>query len=99
MSLIIIIGIALRFILKYVVTKMFLVLGLGFVTYTGIGSLVDNLENALLSQYSSLDSDMWNMVSLCGIDVMIMIIFLILTLSLTIKGMVAGAKMLTSLGR
>jgi len=99
MSLIIILGVALRYVLKYAVTKTLLVLGLGFVTYTGVGSLVDQLETALMNQYGQLTSDLWNVMSLCGIDVVITILISTLTLSMTIKGMVAGAKILTNLGR
>jgi len=99
MPLVIMLGVAVQYILKYAVTKIMLVLGLGFVTYTGIGSLVDNLETALLNHYGSMSADVWNMATLCGLDVSLTILVSALALSLQIKGMVAGAKILSNIGR
>ena len=99
MPLIILFGIAARFLTKYIVTKAMLVLGLGFVTYTGIGSLVDNIETQILSQYSGLPANVWAMASLCGLDVAITIVISAMALSLQIKLITAGAKLLTRMGR
>lgn len=99
MPLVIAIGVACQYIIKYAITKVLLVLGLGFVSYLGVDSLVDNIEAQLMSNYGSLESTMWNMASLCGLDVSITILVSALALSLQIKMIVAGAKFLTRLGR
>ena len=99
MPLIILFGIAARFLTKYIVTKAMLVLGLGFVSYTGVDLLVDNIEAQLLSQYSGLPANVWAMASLCGLDVAITIVVSAMALSLQIRLISAGAKMLTRLGR
>lgn len=98
-ALIILFGGVARVLVKYVITKALLVLGLGFVTYLGIDTLVSNIETQVLSNYGSLSADIWNMVTLCGLDVSVTIILSALALSLQIKVVVAGAKMLTNVGR
>jgi len=99
MPLLIVLGVAARFLVKYIITKTLLVLGLGFVTYLGIDVLVDNIEAQLLSQFGGLPADIWNMASMAGLDVAITIIISAMALSLQIRLISAGAKMLTSIGR
>ena len=98
-ALVVMLGIAARFLVKYIVTKTLLLLGLGFVSYLGVSTLVDEFETLILANYGSLESSMWQMASLCGLDVSITIVISALALSMQIKIVVAGAKMLTSIGR
>ena len=99
MPLVLLLGVAASFLTRYMVTKAMLLLGLGFVTYTGIGALVDNIEAQILANYAGMESTMWAMASLCGLDVSITIVISALALSLQIKLIVAGAKMFTRIGR
>ena len=99
MWLVAILGVAARYLTKYVVTKGMLVLGLGFVTYTGVQTFVDNLETELMAQFNGLPADAFNLAAMCGIDVAITIIISALVMSITIRGISTGARMLTSIGR
>jgi len=50
-------GVAASFLTRYIVTKVMLATGLGFVTYLGVDTLVDVLEAQLLSSYGSLPNN------------------------------------------
>lgn len=99
MWLVMALGVAARFLTKYIITKALLVLGLGFVSYQGVGALVDNLEAALISEFNTLPGVVYEIAALCGVDVAITIVISTLTVSMTIRGVSAGAKILTTVGR
>jgi len=99
MPFLIMLGVAASFLTRYIVTKVMLAVGLGFVTYLGVDTLVDVLETQLLTSYGNLPAYAWQMASLCGLDIAITILVSTLALSMQIKMIVAGAKILTNIGR
>lgn len=99
MPLLIVIGVAARFLLKYMVTKAMLVLGLGFVSYLGVDTMVEQIESYIMTQYSGLPADAYAFASLAGLDVAVTIIISTLLLSMQIKLLSAGTKLLTRVGR
>jgi hypothetical protein len=99
MWLVAIIGVAIRFLVKYLITKSLLYLGFGFLAYTGIETLMDQLESQVMGAYASLPSMVWQIVSLCGLDVAITIILSALAMVLQVRVLGKAGALLVNLGR
>ena len=58
----------LAFLLPWIVQKIVVLLGMGVVTYTGAGILVDTLKVFVLEQYESLPANMFKILVMMGVD-------------------------------
>lgn len=92
------IGIAVSILIRYIIVKIMLLVGLAFISYIGIDTLVDNFEVQIMSNYSAMPSIIWQVATLTGLDVAITIMLSALVLVLQIKLLKAGTKMLVRIG-
>lgn len=90
MPLVIALAVAVRWLLKYTITKSLLFIGLGYVTYLGIDVVFENAEAAVWMSLDGLPAEAFSYALLCGIDVYISLVFSAFTTGLLVRGISAG---------
>jgi hypothetical protein len=92
MQMILILAAAAGFMLRFVVTKTLLILGLSYVTYLGIDLLFTEAEEAVFYHLGGLPAAALNYALMTGIDVYLTLTFSAMTAAVLIKGIGAGVK-------
>ena len=92
MPLVAVLATAARWLLKYMITKAMVMLGIGYVSFTGIDALFTTIENEIWNSYNSLPGDIWSLVTLCGFDVYISVVLSAFSAYMVIKGLQAGVR-------
>jgi hypothetical protein len=92
MQFILLLTAAAAFMLRYVVTKTLLILGLSYVTYLGIDILFTEAEQAVFDNLGGLPAAALNYALMTGIDVYLTLTFSAMTAAVVIKGISAGVK-------
>jgi hypothetical protein len=92
MPILLILTAAAAFMLRFVVTKTLLILGLTYVTYLGIDLVFTTAEEAVFDNLGGLPAAALNYALMTGIDVYLTLTFSAMTAAMTIKGISAGVK-------
>jgi hypothetical protein len=85
-------GVGIKLLMAYAVTRLFLALGLAYVTYQGLDTLLSNIQSQIQSDYGSLSASVFAIISMCGADKAISIIFSAIAIRMVYNGVVGGAK-------
>lgn len=89
-----VLAIAARWLIRYIVVKAMTVLGLGFVSFIGVDALFDYIESEIAGQLAGMPGDIYQLVAMCGFIDYVSILTGAFVGVVTIKGMMAGARML-----
>ncbi len=84
-------------IVKFLVGRIIIALGIGFVSYVGIDLLLDQAKGYILSMYTGLPTDMLAILGIMHVDEAINIIISSIAAKLIVSGLCAagGIKKLT----
>ncbi|KAA9131968.1 DUF2523 domain-containing protein [Marinihelvus fidelis] len=92
MPLVTVLAIAARWLLKYIITKSLIFLGIAYVAFTGLGDMIDRTEQVIYANLAGLPADVFNMAMLCGFGEYVTITLSSFAGYLTLKGMRNGVK-------
>jgi len=90
--LVAIFGVAIKYLAAYAVARIFLALGLSYVVYQGMDTLMTNAQANITSQFGALGGSIYQIAAMCGVDVAITILFSAIAVKLLINGFSGGAK-------
>lgn len=82
------------FVLPWVIEKVLILLGIGFVSYQGFDFIIDRLSDFIFSRFDNLLSDLYAILVILKLDVGIAILFAAMSIALSIKLMTAGSKLI-----
>lgn len=82
------------FALPWVIEKVLILLGIGFVSYQGFDFILDQLSDFIFSRFDNLVSDLYSILVILKLDVGIAILFSAMSIALSIKLMAAGSKLI-----
>lgn len=78
-------GILLRIAIPYIIAKVFILLGLGFVTYTGIDFVLQALRDAAMTAIVNIPPEIVGLIGLTRIDVAVNIVLSALAIKTSIS--------------
>lgn len=85
-------GAGIKFLMAYAITRFLLAIGLSYVTYQGMDTLIDNMRSEIEGTYAALASATYDILSMMGADVAISILFSAIAVRLLLVGFSAGVK-------
>lgn len=85
-------GAGIKILAAYAVTRVLLALGLSYVVYQGMDTLLDMLQGSVEGYYGGLPAIIHSVITLSGADVAISILFSAVAVRLLLNGFVGGAK-------
>lgn len=77
------------FVIVPLATRLLTALGVGFVTYQGVGAVFDELETKIFAQFSGMPETAYQILVLAGFDHALNIILSAMSAALVLKGMSA----------
>lgn len=84
----------LLFSLPWLIEKSLKLLGVGFVSYKGFEFVIDQLSDFVFSRFDNVGADLFAILVILKVDVGIAILFSAMSISLTLKLMTQGSKMI-----
>lgn len=91
-ALITLAGGTIKLLLGYAITRFFLAIGVGYVTYIGMDTLLENFRTELEARFGELPGTVLDIMALSGADVGLSILFSAISIRLLYVGFVGGAK-------
>lgn len=82
----------LKYLIPFLLYELFKVLGLGFVSYTGINIIFDNVRDLIVANFGRLSADVLAILSIAQVDVAINIMLSAVIVKFTITKLHGGAS-------
>lgn len=85
-------GASIKYLMAYAITRFLLAIGLSYVIYQGMDTLIQNVESEIMSNFSALGVTLYEFLLLAGADVAFSIVFSAISIRLLLVGFSGGVK-------
>lgn len=79
-------------IIRPLIARILLALGLGVVTYVGGGSLIDAVKDEVINQFGGLSADLVNLLSTLQVDKCVTVLLSAYAVRFALSGLKTGSK-------
>ena len=91
-ALITMFGASIKYLMAYAITRFLVAMGISYVVYQGMDTLIDNVRTEIEGQYAAMGLGVYDILSLMGADVAISILFSAVSIRLLLVGFSGGVK-------